>query len=37
MLRWKKILVLRVAADDVVVVAFFDAHQDLSKVDPRED
>jgi plasmid stabilization system protein ParE len=33
--RWKKILVYRVGAEDVTIVALYDARQDLRRVDPE--
>ena len=35
--RWKKLLVLRVDPDEVVILAFLDARQDLSGIDPKDD
>lgn len=35
--RWKKLIVYRVEQDRVVIVAFFDARQDLGATAPLED
>jgi plasmid stabilization system protein ParE len=35
--RWKKLIVYRVEADRVVIVAFFDLRQDLGTVAPMKD
>ena len=34
--RWRKILVYRVEENQVRIVAFYDARQDLSRVTPKE-
>lgn len=36
LLRWKKIVVYRLEADRLRIVAFYDARQDLSRVTPKE-
>jgi len=36
-LRWKKIVVLRVEGNDLVVLAFLDVCQDLSRIIPDDD
>lgn len=36
LLRWKKIVVYRVEAEQIVILAFYDARQDLSGVTPKE-
>lgn len=36
LLRWKKIVVYRVDADRLLILAFYDARQDLARVSPKE-
>jgi plasmid stabilization system protein ParE len=33
--RWRKIIVYRIVRDGVVIIAFYDARQDLAKAKPR--
>jgi plasmid stabilization system protein ParE len=37
LLRWHKIIVFQVLPDEVVIVSFYDARQDLADVQPRSD
>jgi plasmid stabilization system protein ParE len=34
--RWKKIVVYRVEAEQIVILALYDARQDLTRVTPKE-
>ncbi|MGK2255489.1 MULTISPECIES: type II toxin-antitoxin system RelE/ParE family toxin [Brevundimonas] len=37
LLRWRKVVVFQVLPDEVVIVSFYDARQDLAAVQPKSD
>jgi plasmid stabilization system protein ParE len=37
LLRWHKVIVFQVLPDEVVIVSFYDARQDLADVQPKSD
>ena len=37
LLRWKKIIVFRIDPEEIVILGFLDARQDLRKIIPKDD